>query len=186
MELPFRPPKRSRRSSQYETAELVTTAERPAGGRRKLRVLPLTVRIRESILFLLACIATAFVVGIVAYMLDATSAPWNENSVSIWQAFEASAERFAVAAFAMWLAHLATTLIVGRIHRVRASEGRRTSALAGIIAYPLFLACVAIANTFEGESHTMGIVATALTLIVPGIIATLLAPLVIPAPPPLE
>ena len=183
MDLPFRPPKRSRRSSEYETAELVTTAERPAGGRRKLRVLPLTARIRQSTYFLLTCIATAFVVGIVAYMLDATAAPSSEDAASIWQVFESSAERFGIAAVAMWLAHLATTLIVGRIHRVRASEGRRTSALAGIIAYPLFLACVAIAGTFEGVSHTMSIVTTAATLIIPGILATLMAPLVIPTAP---
>ena len=177
MDLPFRPPKRSRRSSEYETSQLIT-AERPAGSRRRLRVASLPVRIGESMLFLASCLATAVLVGFVAYAIDSTSPGSGEEGANIVQALESLVTRFAFSVIGMWIVHLITSLIVHRFHRVRASEGRRASILAGAIAYPLFFVMVAIAGALDTPKR----LETVVTLIVPGVLATLLATRILPNP----
>ncbi len=175
MDLPFRPPKRSRRSSEYETSQLIT-AERRVGSRRKLRVSSLPVRIGESLLFLVSCLATAVLVGFVAYVIDGTAPPSGEEGANIWQAFESLVARFAFSVVGMWLVHLATSLIVNRIRRARASEARRAAILAGAIAYPLFFAMVAVVGALDMPKPA----ATVITLIIPAVVATLMAPRVLP------
>ena len=152
------------------------TAERPVGSRRKLRVSSLPVRVGESMLFLASCFATAVVIGFITYVIDATAPPSGEEGANIWQAFESLVARFAFSVVGMWLVHLVTSLIVGRIRRTRASEGRRAAILAGAIAYPLFFVMVALANTFEMPKTATMIV----TLIIPGVVATLMAPQILP------
>lgn len=174
MDLPFRPPKRSRRSPQYETSELIT-AERPVGSKRRLRSATLPVRIRESLLFLVSCYSTAAIVGLIVYLIETTGLPSDADTVSLWQLFDAGVQRFAITVFGMWLCHLATTLIAGRIRRVRASEGAKISAIAGLIAYPLFVASAWLVSTMQRDSRAVNLILAVTTVFVPGVVATLLA-----------
>jgi len=175
LDLPFRPPKRSRRSPHYQTSELIT-AERPIGGERRLRVAPLGTRIRESGLFLVALFLTAGAFGLVVLILDSTAVPSSGNDTSLWQLFTDGVVSFGLLAIGMWLCHLATNLITHRIRAFRASEGKKISVTAGVIAYPLYLTCVWLMNLLDTRSHFLGVLLTMSTLIVPGVVATLIAP----------
>ena len=149
------------------------------GGRRQRNLPPLRVRVVHSMAFLLGCFGATAVIGLIVYNVDKADLPTQGSSAMLWQTFEATLGPAVVAAIGMWLVHLATTLLVNRIRRMRASDGVSSSALAGVLAYPFYMACTWLVDSMGPGTSSRGWLLHGSMLMVPSVVATLIAPLLI-------